>query len=192
MEIIKTSRTNAPAATPYTQVFSFPSAQRSTQHTLTINTLLHIVRRKEEIWVIHINIGWKSDTFLRHTSMVRKYQLVTESLMENRALNTSVQYRMEEGVHFKMCDRNKSFFLPNVFYFSALSAALPNSCLHRLLFLSLFFSTPVSSFLYYLLLKFTNFQGFQGPMVIMSYRSPCFLYWCFAVSSPFWLSLIPK
>lgn len=83
MEIIKTSRTNAPAATPYTQVFSFPSAQRSTQHTLTINTLLHIVRRKEELWVIHINIGWKSDTFLRHTSMVRKYQLVTESLMEN-------------------------------------------------------------------------------------------------------------
>ena len=26
VEMIKTSRTNAPAATPYTQVFSFPSA----------------------------------------------------------------------------------------------------------------------------------------------------------------------
>lgn len=30
MEIIKTSSTNAPAATPYTQVFSFPSAETHT------------------------------------------------------------------------------------------------------------------------------------------------------------------
>lgn len=31
MEIIKTSSTNAPAATPYTQVFSFPSAETHRQ-----------------------------------------------------------------------------------------------------------------------------------------------------------------
>ncbi len=34
MEMMKTSRTNAPAATPYTQVFSFPSAGGIT-HTHT-------------------------------------------------------------------------------------------------------------------------------------------------------------